>query len=255
MMRLALIFAAALFFMQSAFSAPLHEARALLENGQFDQAISLARADGTPQGLVLASETLSTKVMLGYTDNANDNAQLAREWAEEAKDIMPGSQEAMVQYALAYGIEARTSSTFRAWRKKLPQKSREIIDTYRAAYPDDPRGDALLGGWHLGIVLKAGEKNGAKWYDADTQTGLQFYEAALENSSHDILIVSNFVITLLALDNELYAQRASALIENINAATAKNALERDIQSRMSLLKDLMKDKDAVTAAAIKMLEG
>ena len=135
----------------TAFASALDDARTLLEDRKFDQAIELARADGSPEGLVLAAETLSTKVMLGYKDDANDRAKQARKWAETAQDKLPRSQEAMVQYALAYGIEARTSSTFRAWRKKLPQKTLAVIDAFRAAYPDEPRGDALLGGWHLGI--------------------------------------------------------------------------------------------------------
>ena len=138
---------------------------------------------------------------------------------------------------------------------RAPQKTLAVIDAFRAAYPDDPRGDALLGGWHLGIVLKAGGKNAMKWYSADMSLGLTYYDMALLNSNHDIFIASNFAIALLALDSETYKARVDDLMEHIHQAPAQNALERDIQSRMTTLKNLMDDKEAVKAAAIHMLEG
>ncbi|MGJ8562942.1 MAG: hypothetical protein ACSHXY_05265 [Alphaproteobacteria bacterium] len=244
-----------LFCSQIAFAGTLDEARGLLEDGKFDAAIEIALAESTPEGLVLAAESLSTKVMLGYAERPNKSAKQARKWAEDAVEALPNSQEAQVQLALAYGFETRTSSPFRAWRKNLPKKTLEAIETVRANYPDDPRGEALLGAWHLGVVRKAGAKTGLKMFGATEDAGIKAYEIALSESPLDIVIASNYAVTLLGLDAEKYLPRASEIMAFIAAIPSRNAVEADIKNRILKIAGLTHDKEALRLAVEDMLDG
>lgn len=242
-------------FAHVAFASSIEDARAKLITGEYDAAIDMALALDTPDGLMLAAETLSAKVMLGYVDDANDEAKKARKWAEDALEAMPTSQEAHIQFALAYGFETRTSSPFRAWRKKLPKKTLRAIEDCRTKYPDDPRGDALLGAWHLGIVRKAGAKNGKNWFGASEAEGIKWYESAHKAAPNDIVIASNYAVTLLGLDAEKYVTRSSEIMAAIADMPSKTAVDEDIKKRIAKLNATTGDMDALNAAVTEMLDG
>lgn len=239
---------------QMAFAGSLPEARELLTAGKYDAAIEMALAEETPEGLVLAAETLSAKVMLGYVDDHHKSAKRARKWAEDAAEALPNSQEAQVQFALAYGFETRTSSPFRAWRKKLPKKTRAAIERIRETYPDDPRGDALLGAWHLGIVRKAGVKRGESMFGANEAEGITAYEKAITAAPEDIVIASNYAVTILAMDTEQYFDRGTNVLKHITSIDPKNAVEAEIQTRMRALLSLVDDKDVFAQTVLALVD-
>ena len=232
----------------------LSDARTLLVEGEYDQAITQASALQTPEGLVLASESLSAKVMLGYVDSPRKQAKQARKWAEDALEMEPDSQEARVQFALAYGFETRSSSPFRAWRKKLPQKTLTAIEEVRARYPDDPRGDALLGAWHLGIVRKTGDENGKKWFGASEADGIHYYDMALAAAPNDIVIAANYALILLAIDQDRHMERAAEMIRQLVTLSPQNATETEVQSRMGSLLDYT-DMDDLRQRVETLLDG
>jgi len=238
----------------TAMAASLSEARALFNAGQYDAAISMAKVLETPEGLLLAAETLSAKVMLGYVDDPNKSAKRARKWAQSALKGAPDSQEAHVQYALARGFETRTSSPISAWRKRLPRKTRAAINEVRSLYPDDPRGAALLGAWHLGIVRKAGHKNGKKWYGASEADGVNWYKTAMEAAPQDIVIASNYAVTVLALNQEKYLDQSRDILKRVTDMVPRNAMEKEVQTRMKSLLPYFNDKDALTEKVNEMLD-
>ena len=215
--------------------ARLTDARILFNAGEYDQALAIAEAADSPEGLALAAELLSAKVLLGYVDDAKDSAKQARKWAGEAVERDPELAEARVQYALAYGFETRASSPFRAWRKNLPAKTFDAIKIVRDRYPDDPRGDALLGAWHLGIVRKAGDKNARKWFEASEADGIKYYQAAIDRAPDDIVIASNFALILLAIDQDRFLEKARSLTDKVAGMTPRNAVESEVKSRMAEL--------------------
>ena len=233
----------------------LEKARSLYKSGAYDAAITLARDIETAEALTLAAETMSTKVMLGFVDNQNKSAIQAREWAEQAVKLTPQSQEAHIQYALAFGFETRTSSPFRAWRKKLPEKTYAVIDDIRTAYPEDPRGDALLGAWHLGIIRKAGHKNGKKWYNASEDAGIEFYETAMQAAPNDIVLAGNYVLIILALDAEKHQERANDILATVSELTPQNAVEIEIKNRLSNLQDKFSDPQDLEETVRLLLDG
>lgn len=239
----------------AAYSSSADDARALFEQGDYDAAISMAIDLKTAEGLTLAAESMSAKVMLGYVEDANDSAKTARKWAEKAVKKAPNSQEAQVQYALAYGFETRTSSPFRAWRKKLPEKTLKTIEAYRAEYPDDPRGDALLGAWHLGIVRKTGKDDGKGWYGASEEDGIKYYQSAMDAAPDNIVIASNFGVTLLSVDMDAHFDKATELLTTVSGMQPRNAVDVDVQKRVVRLLEASQDRGALKDAVDELLDG
>jgi len=207
--------------------------RDLLISGHYDAALEAGAATDNADGYVLASEALSAKIILGQVDKPHKQAKAGLDLAMKALAAAPDDQAVRVQHALAYGLMTRTSSPLKAWRKKYATKSRKIITDLQKAYPDLAYGDALLGAWHLGIIRKAGAKNAEKWYGATAQAGMQSYEAALVKSPQDIIVMSNYAVSIFAMDPQAYAEQARTLLESVALQTAETGLERDIQSRMA----------------------
>jgi len=229
-------------------------ARAQLLAGEYDAAISLGETIGTAEGLALAAESISAKVMLGYVDDRKDEAKRARKLAAQALELNENSHEAHVQFALAYGFEAQASSQFRAWRKKLPKKTRKAIDEVRLRFPDDPRGDALLGAWHLGIVREAGAEQAQDMFEANEADGIFYYEAALNRQPNDIIMLSNYMTTLLSIDAARHQIKSKDLLAKIIETPASNTVERDVKNRMLIFNPHLGDPDRLNDLAREWLD-
>lgn len=212
---------------------PLEQARQHLFNAEYDQAIDEAKALETADGLSLAAETISAQIMLGLFEKPRKRATEARKLAQDALELEPESHAANIQYALARGFEARNSSPFRALRKNLVGKSRKAIEQVREKFPEEPRGDALMGAWHLGIVRKAGQGRAKDMFSATTEEGVGFYDMALERAPDDMIILSNYATTLLAIDSELYADKSIKMLQRVSQIPATNVVEQKVKERMA----------------------
>ena len=155
----------------------------------------------TPAAYAFAAECLLTEVMLGGARDNKDQSKFARDMAEAALTLTPDHQNARLQYAIADGFITRETGNVSAWMKKLPQKTYAIAQAYRTDFPDDPRGDALLGAWPLAEVRKAGGGDARKWFDARVADGQTLYDTALEKSATDPIVIVNYAFALLALDD------------------------------------------------------
>lgn len=243
----------ALLYPLAALAGPIEDIRAEIDSGQYASALQNAKALETSVGYALAAEALSAQIFLGRFDDVNDRAIEALDLAERAYALNPKSENAQLQYALAYGVMTRTSSVFRAWRKKYPIKSFEIVDSFRRAYPNNARGDALLGAWHLGVIRKAGAGNAEKWYDATLSNGIMSYNTAMRAAPQDIIIASTFATALYAIDPEIYAYNARELLEWTASIPVQTALEREVQSRMAEILAVMDTEDG-QKKAVKLSE-
>ena len=228
----------------------LDAAQALFQTGDYDEARTLAESLKTPHGYVLASEAVSAKLILGYFEKPYNAAVRARELAEKAIALSPDNIDAQFQYAVAFGLETQSTGVIKAWRKRLPKRMLEVIEDLRLMAPDDPRGHALLGAWHLGIVNKVGQRNAYKWYKASEETGMAHYERALNLAQDDILIASNYAASTISLGNPDYAQKLLISVVNM---PAKSAAERGIQDRMKALLELSNQPKEQRQAAKRFL--
>lgn len=233
--------------------ADAQAARTQLLAGDYDAAIQTSLTLPTPEGYIVAAETISAQVMLELVPDVNASAKLAKGYAQNALDADPDNTEALIQYALALGFETRSSGIMKAYFGKLPQKSKTAIDKAYNAAPDDPRTAALLGAWHLGIVRKAGEKRAAKMFKADTQQGIAFYDDAVSRAPDDIVIAGNYAISLLGIDAAAHKDRAKALLVSIKNTAPKNAVEREVQARMVPLIEFLEYPDAMRDAVDNLM--
>lgn len=234
--------------------ARLNEARQSFLSGDYVSAIEAGRDMETAEGLALASEAMSAQVLLGEVEKRRKTATKARKLAKKALKKDPESHEANVQFALARGFETQASSPLRVWRKGLIKKSKEAIETVQQKFPEDPRGDALMGAWHLGIVRRAGEGRAEEWFEATEAEGITFYESALEQSPDNIIILANFATTLLAIDSTKHNDKGQALIKRALDAEPAYALESAVQARLKTLESLFEDPEALQEMAEDILD-
>lgn len=231
------------------------EAHEALRSGNFELAAQSGAQIGTINSRLIAAEALSAKVLLGMAEDAKDSAEEALKLSASVLRDAPENKEAQFQYALADGFITRATSPFSAWRKKLPQKTKDKVDALVLSAPDDGRAHALLGAWHMGILRKTGETNGAKWFGAEAQTGKAAYERALALRPDDIIITSNYALSLAELDFDANEKRARDMLVSVLTASPNDAVEREVQSRMRDVLTLWEDEDARSKRIERFLDG
>jgi len=232
----------------------LGNARQMFLEGNYAAAIDLGKDLNSAQGLSLAAEAMSAQVLLGQVKKRRKTATKARKLAQKALKKDDTSHEAIVQYALARGFETQASSPVRVWRKGLIKKSKEAIETVQESFPEDPRGDALMGAWHLGIVRRAGAERALDWFEATEDDGITLYESALTQSPNDITILSNFAVTLLAIDPARHSGKSKTLLERALKQEPGNALEKAMLKRAERLKSHIGNNEKLQSVAEAILD-
>ncbi len=224
-------------------------ARDLFESGDYAAAITQARRQHTAAGYALAAEAASVQIMLTVTSNPVKAARRAKASAQKALALEPQNPEALIQYAVALGLETRALSPMKAVMGSMAQKSKTANEIAYAAAPDDARIMALQGAWHLGAVQKAGEKRAMKMFGANMEEGLAWYEAAIVRASDDVLVTSNYALSLLAIDPAQYRSECEALLKRLASLTPKTAAGAAMQTRMAVFLPILDDVKAVKRAA------
>lgn len=251
----AFIIAGLMFTAAPAWANSAAEVRGLIASGEYETARVTAESLETAEGYALAAESLSAQILLGEVNKLNKKSKQARELSEKALALDPALYDAKLQYALADGFVTRTSGDITAWRKKLPAKTLAVIQDFRAAYPDDPKGAALEGAWHLGVIRKTGEKNGGKWFGASLAEGERLYAEARAKAPNDVLIETNYAFSLLVLDRDAYAPQVRLLLEAIAAMPANDDLYRKVQMKAAKILAASEDLKTMEKMAERFLDG
>lgn len=218
--RIALTILVSLMMSVPALATDAVDVRSAMSQGEYAVAYQQAEQSGTAEGYALAAEILLTEIMLGDVKKNKKQAKRARKLAEAALELDPAHQNARLQYAIADGFVTRETGDVSAWMKKLPQKTEAIVQAYRKDFPTDPRGDALLGAWHLAIARKAGNDNAEKWFDATIVEGQRLFQNARSNEPDNIIIGVNYAFSLLALDEKDFpdTEEARMILSDIASA-------------------------------------
>lgn len=233
----------------------------LVQSGSYDQAVQMGVEMNTAESLSLASEALAKQIMMGEADQPKARAEMARDLAREALKRDPNHQNARLQFVVTDGFVARYTGDVSAWFKKLPQKSLEHIQNYRTDFPDDPRGDALMGAWHLEIVRKAGEESALRWFGARADYGKAFFEKALNQEPDDPIMNVNFAFALIALveeENNSTSQnlrRARILMEAALSVSSMDDFTRNMQAKASRALSLYDNPNELIAFVEAFFEG
>lgn len=249
------LIALALLLSAPAWGNSAQEVRGLIASGDYETAQSLAETLETAEGYALAAESLSARILLGEVRKLNKRSKQARKLSEKALEIDPTLYDAKLQYALSYGFVTRTSGDLTAWRKKLPTKTLAIIRDFRTAYPDDPKGLALEGAWHLGVIRKAGTKNGGKWFGASLAEGERLYAQARAQAPNDVLIETNYAMSLLVLDVKHYGPQVKPILEAVAIMPAADDLYRKVQEKAAKILASYGDDKRVEKLAARFLDG
>lgn len=221
-----------------------------VQTGHYAKAVEIGKTLDTVDSLSLASEALAKEIMLGEADNPLGTAKTARDLAEKALEKDANHQNARLQFVVTDGFVARYTGEVSAWFRKLPQKSLTHIQDYRTDFPNDPRGDALMGAWHLEIIRKAGEENALKWFGARADYGQAFFEKALNQDPNDPIIYMNYAFALIALAVD---EKTDESVSNVkNMERAKALLER--AQSISASDDLMQKMKAKANKALSLFE-
>lgn len=245
----------ALLFAAPAWAQTAKDARELITLGDYDTARQIAESLGTAEGYALAAESLCAKILLGEAEKLNKTSKKARKFSEKALELDPTLYDAKLQYVLSDGFVTRTSGDLTTWRKKLPSKTLAKIQAFRAAHPDDPKGLALEGAWHLGVIRKVGEKNGGKWFGASLAEGQRLYGLARAGAPDDVLIETNYAMSLLVLDVETYGPQVRPLLEEVTNLPANDDLYRKVEAKAAMVLAAFGDDKQVKKLAERFLDG
>jgi tetratricopeptide (TPR) repeat protein len=223
MKHLALLPAAALLLSAPAL-ADEAAARAAFAAGDWAGAEYQASQEETASSMTLAAEAALTALVLGEAQDRQATAERARALAERAVELDPANADAQFRLGMAIGYAGRYVSRVGAFMRGLPRQSRRAMDAGLALAPDDARGIALLGGWHMEVD----RRGGARAFGASRDEGIALYSQAAEAAPDDALIAYLFALALVAADPDAYGQEASAQLDRALAMEPDDAVETGV---------------------------
>lgn len=241
----------------SVFAADIATVRTHLLSGDYAIAAAQAELLPTAEAQALAAEALLSDIMLGHAEDNRKQAKKARDLAEAALELDPTHQNARLQYAIADGFITRETGDVAAWMKRLPQKTEVIVQTYRSDFPDDVRGDALMGAWHLAIVRKAGEGNAKKWFGASISDGRAYYNKAVAFKPDDAVIGVNYAFSLIGLDDKDMPDVSDAkeMLEHLTTTQPEDHLNQTVLKYARGALERLDDRDAARDYVGLFLDG
>ena len=252
---------ASLMLSGTAFAVGPLEVRASMATGAYETAFTQAEQMDSADGYALAAEILLSEIMIGEVEKNKKHAKRARDLAETGLELDPANQNARLQYAVADGFITRETGDMKAWMKKLPQKTQVIVQAYRTDFPDDVRGDALLGAWHLSIARRAGNKNGEKWFGASAEQGRELFLKARLAEPDDVIIGVNYAFALLALEDEddvkdaAHVEEARLILTEMTAKQPTDFLSQTLKTYAAEALSHIDDRDAVCNYAGMLMDG
>lgn len=241
----------------AAFAVETTDIRAAMVEGDYAAAYTQAKQLTTADGYAIAAEALLLEIILGQAEKNKKQAKRARKLSEAALELDPSHQNARLQYAIADGFVTREASDVSAWMKKLPQKTQAVVQSYRADFPTDSRGDALLGAWHMAIARKTGNENGEKWFGATITQGRGLFQKARIAQPDDIVVDLTYAFSLLVLKDKdfAYLEEARQILTRVTATEPTDHLGRVLQSYAREALTQIEDRDGMRDYAALFLDG
>ena len=231
--------------------ADLSAMEAAYSVGAFEKAAGLGEADGGPAALAFAARALLADA--GLTDNLimRDQAvEKAIADSEQALESDANNVEAHLQLAIALGFKARRLGTMRAHLMGLADDARGHVEAALALAPDDPWAYAVLGGWNLEIVGRAGNAVGRAFYGATRRAGIAAYDRALALDPGNMVLQYERALALISLDPVRLKGQAEKSLAAAVTAIPTNYVERAILVRATLLDSALAQGDRASLAAL-----
>jgi hypothetical protein len=214
----------------------LDQAERLYREGILLEAATLARSEGSADGLSLAAR--ATLVDAAYLAAPEDQMALFERAAEDARQALalaPDLVDAHLQLALALGLIADRQDPITVHVNGHAAEGRELLERAKTLAPDDPWAHGLLGIWHLQVVRRATAPLAEALYDASEETGVELCARSKALAPGGLAMRYGCALSLLELDPERHAQAALADLKAIGrhpAADAADALVRVAAKRL-----------------------
>ncbi|MES1204148.1 MAG: hypothetical protein ABUS57_22135 [Pseudomonadota bacterium] len=245
-MRIAL---AALFICLSLTAPARAEGPALLyATGNFRAAAEAGDRQGDVAGDIIAARALLALVVSDFR-GAETGALLdrAQHCAEQALIAAPDSAPARLQLAMALGMKGRRASVTEAMKANYARRGRALIDQALKLDPHDPWAYALLGGWNLEIVRRAGAL-GAVFMGASLRSGVRAFDRARELAPDNPAIALHYALALLAIDPARHGAKAGDLLAVAANAAPRDAFETNVRDTARRLAAVLSSKGPMAAA-------
>ena len=216
----------------------LAEARAMFAAGDYLPAADKALADGSAEGLALATQI--TCYYSSYLAPEEDRLALfesAVEMAATALELEPNNAFVRVQNAHALGRYSQEIGVLEAIGEGLADKVREQIDAALIIEPDNSAAHMLLANWHAAIINNAGFI-GRMVYGAEEEEVFAHYAAALKVAPADIQVRVEYARAVLALDEDDHATLAREQLDMALSLPTETAFQKVLHDEA---KKLMKD--------------
>jgi tetratricopeptide (TPR) repeat protein len=246
-MRHALVAFTLAFLIPAAARADLVSAQDAFASGAYLDAARAGEARGGGDGMTVAAAALVAQSLVAPTAVASETLDRAIADGEQAIALDPKSVDARLSVAVALGLKGRRASLGEAWSRGYAQRGRRLIEEALAIAPGDARARALLGGWHLEVLRRAGPAGGLL-LGAHFDRGVAAFEAARAAAPGDPAIAFHYAVALIALDSARHARQAEALLTAAATAKATNAFEVAIREEARRLGAVLATSGASAAA-------
>lgn len=218
------VLTAAILFPNLLAAEPLDDVAALYADGSFFEAAEQAETIGTADAFAYAARSLLAAATTGPRDKGVlEYVERAEQAARAAISIDPDHVEGNVQLALSLGLVGRHTGRLRAHFRGYAKDGKVHLDRAFSVAPENSWVLSVLGGWNLEIVERAGRRSAEWLYQADEQTGIDFYEAALKFDPGNVAIRHQFGLQLAALGNQDHLARARDVLTPIENLAPSDA--------------------------------
>lgn len=232
-----------------AWSASLANAALAYQSGDWPKAETLARTNGSADGLALAARAILTRAMIdGARQIAPARLKEARSLAERALGVDPRHIEGRLQLATALGMEARIVPPMMALADGLPQRARRLLVTVSRDAPDNAWAWALIGGWHIEAIRQGGAAAQVT-LGANITLGKAAFTKALALDPTEPAIPFYYAASLLNLQGSATQQEIRKLLIRATNAKRAGAFQDAVRLRSREVLQML-DREGSTKAAI-----
>jgi hypothetical protein len=220
-------------------------------NAAYAAGFYLAAADAALARGGAADLSLATRALLAECVRVGRGAQQmqlidkAMATARAALAANPQSVDARMQLAMAIGLKGRRISAVEAMRAGYAKEGRKLVEEALASAPEEAWAHALMGGWHMEVIRRAGPM--ARAMGASESKGVAAFERARTLAPKDAAIAMHFAVGLLGVNAKKYAAQADALFAAAEAAPPGDAFQTQMRAEAIKLRAVLK-KDGPEAA-------
>ena len=210
----------------------IDEARTAYAEGRFTEAADLAQVLETSEGYALAANSLAIYGYYVAPDSEKEGLfRRAMELARKAIRNDAANPEAHLQLAHAMGRYAQVIGILKALKAGYASQVRDAVREALRLDPDMAAAHLSFAAWHAGAVSTGGFLTGLL-YGANEEDALAHFERALELAPHEKVVLLEYALGLLSLDEEEYGGKARNLLKRAISLPQKDAHDRIIHRKV-----------------------